>query len=240
MGKGRVLTGTSGWSYKHRQGPFYPENMPDKDMLSFYFQSFHTVEINSSFNHLPLRKTFEKWRDSAPGDFVFAVKASRFITHVKKLADPVEAIAKFFERASGLGQKIGPVLFQLPPGLKINPGRLSSFLDLLPSGYRYAFEFRNTSWFDPKILSLLRERGIAFCIYELDGSISPLEVTADFVCVRLHGPDGPYQGCYTGEKLAVWSDRFSGWMLESRDVYCYSENDEAALPHGTRWKCRNC
>jgi uncharacterized protein YecE (DUF72 family) len=229
MAKGIVLSGTSGWSYKHWKGPFYPENIPDRNMLHYYFQSFQTVEINSSFYHLPLRKTFEKWRDSAPDGFVFAVKASRFITHVKKLADSAEAVGRFFERASGLSQKIGPILFQLPPRLRINPKKLSSFLDQLPSGYRYAFEFRDASWFHPEIFSLLGDCGAAFCIYELNGRISPLKVTADFVYVRLHGPSGPYQGCYTEQALAEWSARFAGWASGSRDIYCYFDNDEAGF-----------
>jgi uncharacterized protein YecE (DUF72 family) len=227
--RGIVYSGTSGWSYKHWKGPFYPEHIPNQKMLPFYFQSFQSVEINSSFYHLPLRKTFENWRDAAPEDFVFAVKASRFITHVKKLTDTAEAVQRFFERASGLGRKIGPVLFQLPPGLKINPGKLRSFLDQLPPGHRYSFEFRNTSWFHPEIFSLLRDYGAAFCIYELGGRISPIEVTAGFVYVRLHGPGGPYQGCYSREALTEWSIRFARWARESRDVYCYFDNDQAGF-----------
>jgi uncharacterized protein YecE (DUF72 family) len=194
--------------------------------LRIYFQQLSTVEINSSFYHLPLKKTFENWRASSPDGFVFAVKASRFITHVKKLTDSVEAVERFFERASGLGEKIGPVLFQLPPGLKMDPERLRIFLRLLPANVRYSFEFRNQDWFHPEIYCLLSEFRSAFCLYELSGLISPLEITADFIYLRLHGPAGKYQGCYSMEQLGAWHERFEQWRRQSLDVFCYFDNDE--------------
>ncbi len=226
MKAGIVQIGTSGWSYKHWKGPFYPEDIPDRKMLPFYFQHFRTVEINSSFYRLPLLKTFENWRNSSPRDFVFSVKASRYITHVKRLSEPAEPVERFFERVSGLGDKTGPILFQLPPGLKMNPDKLDAFLRQLPRGYRYAFEFRNASWFHPETYSMLARHGSAFCIYELGGRASPLEVTADFIYVRLHGPDGPYQGSYSKESLSQWGLHFDRWTGESRDVYCYFDNDQ--------------
>jgi uncharacterized protein YecE (DUF72 family) len=224
--KGKIRIGTSGWSYRHWKGPFYPENIPNSKMLPFYFQKLSTVEINSSFYHLPLKKTFENWRACSPDDFVFAVKASRFITHVKKLTDPVKALERFFERASGLGEKIGPVLFQLPPGLKMDPERLRIFLGLLPTNGRYSFEFRNPGWFHPEMYSLLSEFRTAFCVYELSGLISPMEITADFIYLRLHGPAGKYQGRYSMEQLGVWHERFEQWAQQSLDVFCYFDNDE--------------
>src|SRR5512138_1184014 len=154
---GTIHIGTSGWSYKHWQGPFYPEDIADKAMFAHYCRFFRTVEINSSFYHLPLRKTFENWRSFSPDNFVFSVKASRYITHVKKLNESAEAVARFLERASALEEKAGPILFQLPPGLKANLPRLGEFLAGLPSGYRYAFEFRHPSWFQPEVYSLLSE-----------------------------------------------------------------------------------
>lgn len=223
---GRVHTGTSGWSYKHWKGPFYPEDLPDKHLFSYYSRFFRSVEINSSFYHLPLKKTFENWKDASPGDFIFAVKASRYITHIKKLKDAGQAVERFFERAVGLGGKTGPILFQLPPSLKMNLERLDSFFDELPKGYLHTFEFRNQSWFHPEVYSLLSDRGAAFCIYELGGRSSPIEVTADFVYVRLHGPGGPYQGAYSESALALWRERFRKWNEEGRDVYCYFDNDE--------------
>lgn len=223
---GKIRIGTSGWSYRHWKGPFYPEDIPNAKMLPFYFQQLDTVEINSSFYHLPLRKTFENWRASSPDVFIFAVKASRFITHVKKLSDCAQPVEMFLDRASGLGEKTGPVLFQLPPGIKMDPERLRIFLRLLPAGGRYAFEFRNPSWFHPEIYSLLSEEGAAFCIYELSGLTSPLEITADFVYLRLHGPAGKYRGRYSMEQLRTWNERFEQWAEQSLDVFCYFDNDE--------------
>lgn len=214
--KGTVRIGTSGWSYRHWKGRFYPPDIPDRKMLAFYFQFFRTVETNSSFYHLPLVRTFENWRDCSPPDFVFSVKASRYITHVKKLNGTVEAVARFFERTGRLGQKTGPILFQLPPGLKMDPERLDIFMQQLPPVYRYAFEFRNASWFHPEVYAVLSKYGAAFAIYELGGGLSPLEVTAEFVYVRLHGPDGPYRGGYSRETLAEWGRRFDRWADESR------------------------
>lgn len=225
--KGNIRIGTSGWSYSHWKGPFYPEDLSNVKMLPFYFQRLNTVEINSSFYHLPLQKTFERWRTSSPDDFIFAVKASRYMTHVKKMTDCGQAVERFFERASGLGEKIGPVLFQLPPRLKLDPERLREFLRLLPASFRYSFEFRNSGWFHPEIFSMLSEFRAAFCIYELNGLISPMEVTADFVYLRLHGPEGKYQGCYSMEQLRAWHERFEKWTGQSRDVFCYFDNDQS-------------
>jgi uncharacterized protein YecE (DUF72 family) len=227
--KGKIRIGTSGWSYKHWKGPFYPGDIADSRMLPFYFQRLSTVEINSSFYHLPLRKTFENWRAVSPDDFVFAVKASRFITHNKKLVDSEEAVERFFDRASGLGEKIGPVLFQLPPGLKMDPERLRVFLQLLPTNERCSFEFRNRAWFHPEIYALLAEFGTAFCIYELSGLTSPMEITAGFIYLRLHGPAEKYQGRYSTRQLHIWQERIECWARDSRDVFCYFDNDEAGF-----------
>lgn len=204
-------------------------DIPGAKMLRFYSQHLNTVEINSSFYHLPLKKTFENWRASSPDDFIISVKASRFITHNKKLADSGEAVERFFERASGLGEKIGPVLFQLPPGLKMDKERLRMFLELLPANQRYSFEFRNPGWFHPEIYALLAEFGASVCLYELNGFISPLEITAGFIHLRLHGPAGKYQGRYSARQLHVWQERIQLWARESRDVFCYFDNDEAGF-----------
>lgn len=224
--KGKIRIGTSGWSYAHWKGPFYPEKIRDSELFEFYVRKLDTVEINSSFYHLPLRKTFEKWRACSPDSFVFAVKASRFITHTKRLKDCGQAVENFRERALGLGEKIGPVLFQLPPGLKFDPERLNLFLQELPGDLRYSFEFRNSTWFHAETYSLLSEFRASFCLYELNGKTSPLETTADFVYIRLHGPGGKYQGRYSREQLRTWSEKFKQWAKESRDVFCYFDNDE--------------
>ncbi|MGC8492458.1 MAG: DUF72 domain-containing protein [Syntrophobacteraceae bacterium] len=224
--EGAIRIRTSGWSYAHWKGPFYPEKTRDSKLFEFYIRKFDTVQINNSFYHLPLRKTFEKWRASSPDSFVFAVKASRFITHTKRLKDCGPAVENFRERTLGLGEKIGPVLFQRPPALKIDPKRLNLFLQELPGALRYSFEFRNSSWFHPETYSLLSEFNAAFCLYELNGKTSPLETTADFIYIRLHGPGGKYQGRYSSEQLRSWSETFKHWTKESKDVFCYFDNDE--------------
>jgi len=184
------------------------------------------VEINSSFYRLPRKLTFEQWHDTVPSDFIFAVKASRFITHMKKLKDPETALATFVERIAGLRDKLGPILFQLPPNWRPDLERLRSFLSALPKGYRYAFEFRDPSWFHPEVYHTLAEHGAAFCVYELAGLTSPTELTADFAYLRLHGPGDAYSGCYPTETLNGWADSFLGWAEAGKDIYCYFDNDE--------------
>lgn len=225
-GAGRVLIGTSGWSYPHWHGPFYPRDLTHETRLAFYAKHFESVEINSTFYRLPDRKVFKAWHDAVPGDFVFAVKASRFITHMKKLKAPALALRSFFRRIEALGDKLGPVLFQLPPRWRCNPERLRSFLGLLSRGFRYAFEFRDPSWLTPDIYGLLLRRDAALCLYELAGYRSPLVVTSKLVYIRLHGPKGPYQGCYDGRALARWAKKIRAWSAEGRSVCCYFDNDQ--------------
>ena len=223
----KIFIGTSGWHYAHWSGPFYPQGLPKEGFLGYYARHFDTVEVNSSFYRLPEEDTVRAWRDSVPEGFIFSVKASRFITHNKNLKDPETTLPLFFDRVGLLGGKLGPVLFQLPPGWKINIERLEGFLDALPKGHRYAFEFRNPTWFDAGVYGLLKKHNSAFCIYDLDRTLSPVEATADFVYLRLHGPDGPYRGRYTDNSLRGWAGEFSRWVGQARDVYCYFDNDEA-------------
>jgi uncharacterized protein YecE (DUF72 family) len=223
----RIHIGTSGWHYEHWIGPFYPEGISKDDFLGHYLDHFHTVEINNTFYQLPQEKTLIQWRDAVPSGFIFAVKASRYITHMKKLKDPERAVAKFFSRIEALGDTVGPILFQLPPRWRCNVDRLSLFLKAVPAGYRYAFEFRDPTWFDDQVYEILTEHGAAFCIYDFDRRQSPRVVTADFVYVRLHGPDGPYQGQYSTRSLTEWVGAFSAWVNQGKEVYCYFDNDEA-------------
>ncbi|MCF8037281.1 MAG: DUF72 domain-containing protein [Desulfobacteraceae bacterium] len=222
----RIHIGTSGWNYKHWKGPFYPENLSSKDWFSYYAQRFRTVEINNSFYRLPARKTFAQWQKNAPEGFFYSVKASRYITHIKKLKDPEEPVANFMENVRGLGEKLGPVLFQLPPRWKCNPDRLAAFLEAVPADCRCAMEFRDETWWDPGVYEVLRSHNAAFCIYELAGRQSPSEITADFVYIRLHGPDEAYQGLYADETLSAWADAIRGWAADGLSVYCYFDNDE--------------
>ena len=226
-GAGRIRIGTSGWQYDHWKGPFYPEDLPKRDFLAFYAGRFDTTEINSFFYGLPKPETVAGWRDVVPAGFSFAVKGSRYITHMKKLKDPGASVAKFWERAQLLGGQLGPVLFQLPPNWNANPDRLRAFLDALPPGPRYTFEFRDDSWFAPEILELLEANGAAFCVYELGEQASPVAVTADFAYVRLHGPEAGYAGDYGDEALQAWADRLRDWQQRGLDTYLFFDNDEA-------------
>jgi uncharacterized protein YecE (DUF72 family) len=224
----QVRIGTSGWHYKHWCGPFYEEKLSPLKMLDFYFQHFDTVEINNSFYRLPGAETFRCWRESTPRGFCFAVKASRFITHMKKLKEPQNALEKFLPRAEELKEKLGPILFQLPPRWTINPQRLEEFLQALPRKHQYAFEFRERSWHKDETYDILRRHNAAFCLYELNGFQSPEPLTADFTYIRLHGPGGPYQGSYRAETLAEWAEKIQGWGERLRDIYVYFDNDQAA------------
>jgi uncharacterized protein YecE (DUF72 family) len=221
----KLFIGTSGWHYKHWRGNFYPAGVPPAGYLAHYLKTFSTVEINNSFYRLPSAETLADWRASVPEDFIFAAKASRFITHMKKLKDPQASFGLFMERVRVLGEKLGPVLFQLPPAWRFDEGRFRAFLEALPPEYRYAFEFRDPSWYNDRAYDLLRQHRCAFCIYELEYHLSPMEVTTDLVYVRLHGPEKKYDGSYSDEILAAWADRCRGWLETDKSVYCYFDND---------------
>lgn len=223
----KVRIGTSGWHYKHWRGPFYPEHLPATKMLSYYLQHFDTVEINNSFYRLPPPGCFCQWREATPKGFCFAVKASRFLTHYKKLSEPESALDKFLPRARELNEKLGPILFQLPPRWPANPERLVTLLNLLPHELRYAFEFRDASWHSHEICTILRQHNAAFCIYELAGFQSPLEITADFTYLRLHGPGGKYQGSYSRSALGSWAERIAEWSSRLKSAFIYFDNDQA-------------
>ena len=221
-----VHIGTSGWHYKHWKGSFYPKDLSEGDFLGYYAQCFHTAEINNTFYQLPEKEAVDQWRDMAPKDFICSVKASRYITHMKKLKDPEQSLSNFMDRIERLGDKLGPILFQLPPRWRVNLERLESFLKVLPEGHRYAFEFRDPSWFDEKVSEALKSKGAAFCVYDLEGRQSPQLLTGDFVYIRLHGPDGAYQGRYDEKTLSDWAESFSDWAGQNKEVYCYFDNDE--------------
>jgi uncharacterized protein YecE (DUF72 family) len=227
MAKQPIYIGTSGWHYEHWLGPFYPEELSSDQWLSYYAGRFHSVEINNTFYQLPDKETFTTWRERVPADFIFSVKASRYITHMKKLKDPQQPLTKFFNNVEELGDKLGPILFQLPPNWHFNEQRLAGFLDALPQGYRYVFEFRDPSWFDQRAYELLARHNAAFCIYDLNGRLSPKKITADHVYVRLHGPGPPYQGKYDIQTLSGWAGAFSAWNRQGKAIYCYFNNDVA-------------
>jgi len=225
-----IRIGTSGYHYKHWRGPFYPDRTASGKMLAFYVGHFDTVELNNSFYQLPSESAFDEWRRSTPPNFLFAVKASRFLTHNKKLNDPESALHKFLPRVERLGPKLGPILFQLPPKWRVNPGRLEALLTVLPRSFRYVFELRDQSWINAEINSLLAEFGAAFCIYEIAGYHSPMTVTTDFAYIRLHGPGpGKYQGSYSDERLRQWCRQIREWAKDLKSIYIYFDNDQAGF-----------
>jgi uncharacterized protein YecE (DUF72 family) len=225
-----IRIGTSGYHYKHWKGPFYPEKTAASKMLEFYLGHFNTVELNNSFYRLPAEAAFDEWKRVTPPDFVFAVKASRFLTHNKKLKDPEPALDNFLPRVAHLDAKLGPILFQLPPKWKINLERLESFLQVLPREFRYVFEFREKTWITPQVDGLLSGFNAAFCIYEIAGYHSPISVTADFAYVRLHGPAaGKYQGSYDDKRLGEWCHRINEWSKTLKALYIYFDNDQAGF-----------
>ena len=226
----RIRIGCSGWSYKDWRGPFYPQGLRQKDWFSFYAGQFDTTEINASFYRLPSEAAVANWAAIAPEGFTWSWKASRYITHNKKLKDCEASIDLVFGRMAPLGQA-GCVLFQLPPMLRRDDARLVAFIALLPPGYRYAFEFRHPSWYDDAAFQILADAGISLCISDHHAAPSPWEATAPYVYVRGHGPGGHYRDPYPERTLSVWAARLHAWRDEGRAVFCYFDNDiKSAAP----------
>jgi len=225
-----IRIGTSGWVYSHWKGRFYPADLRADDRLPYYVTRFDTVELNTTFYGTPRPKTLKHWRETAPKGFLFAMKASRYLTHLKRLQPDRASLRKFIRVAEALGDRLGPILFQLPPRFPCDEERLATFLDLLPSGFRYAFEFRDPSWYNDRVYALLRRRRIALCVSDLKGTTSPLVATARWVYVRLHGPaKQAYRGRYKASALHRWRDRIAAWRQEGRRVFVYFDNDEKAF-----------
>jgi uncharacterized protein YecE (DUF72 family) len=226
-----ALIGTSGWSYKHWEGGmFYPPGMAASEHLPFIAAQFPTVEINYSYYQLPPRKTFAAWRSLSPSEFVFAVKASRYLTHLKKLKDPEEPLQRLLSHAGGLEEKLGPILFQFPRQWKLNLSRLSDFLAALErhAGQRYAFEFRHQSWLCSDVYGLLARANAALCLPV--GWHIPLEIglTADWTYIRFHG--GAQRIAFSEEELQPWATRIRSWLADGIDSYSYFNND--TIEHG--------
>jgi uncharacterized protein YecE (DUF72 family) len=219
-----IRIGCSGWQYKHWRGDFYPAEMPTEMWLPHYTKQFDTVELNNSFYRLPTAEAFARWRERTPPDFLFAVKASRYLTHLKKLKDPVDPLARFFEAARQLGPKLGPVLYQLPPRWPANVDRLREFLDALPPGYRHVVEFRDPSWYAPAILDALAAADVALCLHDMSGSSTERVRIGPFVYVRFHGVTR-YGGRYDDETLERWADWMTSEHDRGRDVFAYLNND---------------
>lgn len=225
MADGKLWIGTSGWIYKHWMGIFYPEKMPGEQQLEFYAANFETVEVNYSFYHLPQKRVFENWRRKSPEGFLFAVKASRYLTHMKKLKEPEEPMARLMERAAGLEEKLGPILFQFPHYWPCDNERLGAFLTALKPypGHRWAFEFRHESWLNDETYRLLEAAGAALCIPIHPGLPCETRLTAPWSYIRFH--TGKKGVGFTDEELSRWArlvERFNG---QGADVYLYFNND---------------
>ena len=221
----RIRIGCSGWNYKHWRELFYPKGLAARRWFAFYAEHFDTVEINNSFYRLPAPETFDKWREQAPPGFCYAVKASRFLTQAKKLKDCEEPLARMMPPFRHLGDTLGPVLYQLPPQLKLNLERLESFLELVPKDVTNIFEFRDKSWYTPETLDLLERFGASFCVHDMPGSASERWAVGAAAYVRLHGTSGKYWGRYPDEALLGWTDWIIAQARSGRSVWCYFNND---------------
>lgn len=240
-GAGRLYIGTSGWSYEDWRGVLYPSDLPSRQYLAYYAQQFTATEINSTFHHLLEAKQFRAWADEVPADFRFAVKLSRYVTHIKRLKDCREPFATFLSGTQALKRRMGPILVQLPPNFKIDEERLAKFLSNTQEArhecgvrkrLRFAFEFRHRSWFADtpereELLTLLRRHNCAFVFGHSRDYPYPDDepVTADFVYLRLHGPGEMCASSYTSKELEVWAPRIHDWLNSGRDVYVFFNND---------------
>lgn len=223
----RVRIGTSGWIYRHWRGNFYPPDLPVRSWFAYYARHFDTVEINNSFYRLPSEATFVAWRRQAPPHFLYAVKASRFLTHMKKLKDPEEPLRLLLGRARQLGPHLGPILYQLPPHWKCDIERLRPFLKVLPRGLTHVFEFRDASWFNEQVRAALTDAGVSFCIHDMRDCGCPTWVTGAAVYLRFHGPtEAAYAGRYDLGHLRRWAGRIRRWQRAGHDVYVYFNNDD--------------
>ena len=220
----RTLIGTSGWSYEHWAGDFYPAGLAARDRLSFYAERFPTVEINATFYRLPSEAMVRGWRERVPEGFAFAVKGSRFITHVRRLQDVGDALAQFMARVSLLGDTLAVVLWQLPPSVTFDPQSLDRFLIQMPDGVRCAVEFRHQSWLREEAFAVLRAHGVAHVHVSSDIMPVDLTTTADFVYVRFHGL-AAYGGAYPAEALVPWARFLADQRDAGRDAYVYFNND---------------
>jgi uncharacterized protein YecE (DUF72 family) len=228
MPKGKLFIGTSGWVYGHWDGIFYPEDLPSKDKLKYFSKYFKTSEVNYSFYHLPRPSTYQSWYLLTPEDFLFAVKASRFITHIKRLKEVKEAWKTFIENTLNLKEKLGPILFQFPPSFRANQEeikRLENFLKLITKNkLRYAFEFRHKSWCDKKVYNLFKKYKVAWVIADSPSYPKAEVVTADFVYIRMHGSKVLFTSNYTKKELEDLAQKIKKW-LKTADVYVYFNND---------------
>jgi uncharacterized protein YecE (DUF72 family) len=231
--KPEVRIGCSGWQYASWRGRFYPADLPIAGWLEYYAGQFDTVELNNSFYRLPEKQTFATWARRAPAGFLFAVKASRYLTHLKRLNAPGPPVRRLFSRATALGPRLGPVLYQLPGNFPVNVPRLQHLLRLLPRRHgrrriRHVMEFRHPSWYCEEVFRLLDQQHVALCVHDRAGSAYGDRFVGPFVYVRFHGASGHYHGGYSDESLDRWAERLGGASRDGRDVFAYFNNDPDA------------
>lgn len=219
----RWRIGTSGWNYPHWKGLFYPSQLARARWLEFYAEHFDTVEVNATFYRLPVRQTFEKWRERTPEGFLWSIKASKYITHTKRLKGPREPLKRLYGAVEGLREKAGVILFQLPPSLPFEPERFEAFCDNLNPSFRHVLEIRHPSWIHEGLFRILQDHNMAFCISDTAGRYPYHEaVSADFVYVRLHGSKRLYASKYSRQELEAWARKIKAW---DRETFLYFDND---------------
>lgn len=220
-----IQVGTSGWYYNHWKRIFYPEKLPKNKWFDHYAEHFNTVELNNTFYHQPKPATYNNWYARASKDFIYTVKANRYITHIKRLKDAAGAIDTFFKGALLLKEKLGPVLYQLPPNIHINPDLVTAFAKLIPEKTTAIFEFRHKSWFEKETFELLNKLGIGFCIHDLAGVKSPKAITSGIIYIRFHGAGGRYAGNYPNSVLKDWANWIKENQTQANHIYIYFNND---------------
>jgi len=225
MASAEIRIGCSGWQYRHWRGRFYPKELPVDGWLEHYARTFDTVELNNSFYRLPEADAFASWSRRVPAGFLFAVKASRYLTHLKRLREPLEPLDRLWSRAARLGDHLGPMLYQLPPRWHRDLGRLREFVAEAPRHRLQAVEFRDPSWYDGEVYDVLADGGIALCLHDMPGSATRPNPIGPFVYVRFHGAAGKYRGGYPGQTLRAWADRLNRWVGDGLNCYVYFNND---------------
>lgn len=223
---GQIRIGTSGWNYDHWQGPFYPLQSKAVDWFGYYADSFSTVEINNTFYHQPKDETFDAWREQAPRGFLYAVKANRYLTHLRKLKDPQEPLETFLQGVRRLEDHLGPLLYQLPPNWNRDLSRLRAFVEMLPPEFDHVIEFRNRDWLVEETYELLAQHHISLCVHDMLPR-HPRRVTGPLVYVRFHGAGRKYGGKYRPSRLRSWAEWINE-MAADRDVFAYFNNDANA------------
>ncbi len=221
----KIHIGTSGYYYQHWMGIFYPVDLKKDKLFEFYAKNFKTVEMNSTFYHIPKEATVKNWYRKSPKDFIYSVKVFKGITHYKRLKNVKADVESFVELFGTLREKLGVFLFQLPPSLKFNKDRLKGFLKDLPPNFKYAVEFRHKSWYNSETYELLKEFNVSFCIHDFDQKPTPRICTANAVYMRFHGTNGHYAGSYSDEKLNEYAKLIDNFLGERKEVFCYFNND---------------